>query len=121
MLPSGEPVQLTRDNRTKMSPVFSPDGSRIAYSVDGRPWDMWAVPVLGGEPRLWLPNASGLVWIDKSTLLFSEIKDQRLHMAIVTSDESRAGSRDLYVPPMSAAWPIARIPHPTANGCCWWR
>ena len=33
MLPSGEPVQLTRDNRTKMSPVFSPDGSRIAYTV----------------------------------------------------------------------------------------
>ncbi len=99
MLPSGEPVQLTRDNRIKMSPVFSPDGSRIAYSVTGGIWDMWAVPVLGGEPRLWLPNASGLVWIDKSKLLFSEIKDQRLHMAIVTSDESRAGSRDLYVPP----------------------
>src|SRR6185369_9731247 len=53
MLPSGEPVQLTRDNRTKMSPVFSPDGSRIAYSVTGGIWDMWAVPVLGGEPRLW--------------------------------------------------------------------
>ena len=35
------------------------------------------MPVLGGEPRLWLPNASGLVWIDKSKLLFSEIKDQR--------------------------------------------
>ena len=99
MLPSGEPVQLTRDNRIKMSPVFSPDGSRIAYSVTGGIWDMWAVPVLGGEPRLWLPNASGLVWMDKSKLLFSEIKDQRLHMAIVTADESRAGSRDLYVPP----------------------
>ena len=99
MLPSGEPVQLTRDDRIKMSPVFSPDGSRIAYSVTGGIWDMWAVPVLGGEPRLWLPNASGLVWIDKSKLLFSEIKDQRQHMAIVTADESRAGSRDLYVPP----------------------
>ena len=100
MLPSGEPVQLTRDNHIKMSPVFSPDGSRIVYSVtDKGIWDTWAVPVLGGEPRLWLPNASGLVWIDKSKLLFSEIKDQRQHMAIVTADESRAGSRDLYVPP----------------------
>jgi hypothetical protein len=55
--------------------------------------------VLGGEPRLWLPNASGLVWIDKSKLLFSEIKDHALHMAIVTADESRAGSRDVYLPP----------------------
>src|SRR4029077_18768966 len=55
MLPSGEPVQLTHDNLSKFSPAFSPDGSRIAYTV---PWDTWAVPVLGGEPRLWLPNAS---------------------------------------------------------------
>ncbi|MCU1238077.1 MAG: serine/threonine protein kinase [Candidatus Solibacter sp.] len=99
MLPSGEPVQLTHDDRPKMSPAFSPDGSRIAYTVAGRIWDTWAVPVLGGEPRLWLPNASGLGWIGKSNLLFSEIKDQALHMAIVTADESRAGSRDLYVPP----------------------
>jgi Tol biopolymer transport system component/predicted Ser/Thr protein kinase len=114
MLPSGEPVQLTRDNRTKMSPVFSPDGSRIAYSVSGGIWDMWAVPVLGGEPRLWLPNASGLVWIDKSKLLFSEIKDQRLHMAIVTSDESRAGSRDLYVPPHERG--MAHRSYPSPDG-----
>ena len=114
MLPSGEPVQLTRDNRTKMSPVFSPDGSRIAYSVTGGIWDMWAVPVLGGEPRLWLPNASGLVWIDKSKLLFSEIKDQRQHMAIVTSDESRAGSRDLYVPPHERG--MAHRSYPSPDG-----
>jgi Tol biopolymer transport system component/tRNA A-37 threonylcarbamoyl transferase component Bud32 len=98
MLPSGEPVQLTHDDRHKMSPVFSPDGSRIAYSVAPH-WDTWVVPVLGGEPRLWLPNASGLGWIGKSKLLFSEIKDGNLHMALVTADESRAASRDLYVPP----------------------
>ena len=96
MLPSGEPVQLTHDDRPKMSPVFSPDGSRIAYTVPLR-WDTWVVPVLGGEPRLWLPNASGLVWIDKSRLLFSEVKDG-IHMAIVTAEENRAGSRDLYLP-----------------------
>jgi len=114
MLPSGEPVQLTRDNRTKMSPVFSPDGSRIAYSVEGRPWDMWAVPVLGGEARLWLPNASGLVWLDKTKLLFSEIKDQHQHMAIVTADESRAGSRDLYVPPHERG--MAHRSYPSPDG-----
>jgi Tol biopolymer transport system component len=112
MLPSGEPVQLTRDNRTKLSPVFSPDGSRIAYTAGD---DIWAVPVLGGEPRLWLPNASGLVWIDKSTLLFSEVKDPRLlHMAIVTSDESRAGSRDLYVPPHERG--MAHRSYPSPDG-----
>jgi Tol biopolymer transport system component/tRNA A-37 threonylcarbamoyl transferase component Bud32 len=114
MLPSGEPVQLTHDDRPKMSPVFSPDGSRIVYTVIARIWDTWAVPVLGGEPRLWLPNASGLGWIDKSRLLFSEIKDQALHMAIVTADESRAGSRDLYVPPHERG--MAHRSYPSPDG-----
>jgi eukaryotic-like serine/threonine-protein kinase len=104
MLPSGDPVQLTHDDLQKMSPAFSPDGSRIAYTSGPpapRDWDTWVVPVLGGEPRLWLPNASGLVWIDKSKLLFSEIKNKAFpfHMAIVTAEESRAGSRDIFMPP----------------------
>jgi eukaryotic-like serine/threonine-protein kinase len=104
MLPSGDPVQLTHDDLPKMSPVFSPDGSLIAYTAtQGPKWDTWVAPVLGGEPRLWLPNASGLVWIGKSTLLFSEIKNGFLHMASVTAEESRAGSRDIYLPPHERA------------------
>jgi WD40 repeat protein len=70
--------------------------------------------VLGGEPRLWLPNASGLGWINKSKLLFSEIKDQGLHMAIVTADESRAASRDLYVPPHERG--MAHRSYPSPDG-----
>jgi Tol biopolymer transport system component len=116
MLPSGDPVQLTHDDMGKMSPVFSPDGSRIAYTASGtaRDWDTWVVPVLGGEPRLWLPNASGLVWIDKSKLLFSEIKNKVLHMALVTAEESRAGSRDLYVPPHERG--MAHRSYPSPDG-----
>ena len=34
MLPDGEPVQLTHDTLPKMSPAFSPDGTRIAYTTD---------------------------------------------------------------------------------------
>jgi len=94
LLPSGEPVQLTHDALPKMSPEFSPDGSRIAYTV---PWDTWVVPVLGGESRMWLPNASGLTWIDEHNLLFSEIK-KGIHMALVTATENRFGARDVYVP-----------------------
>jgi serine/threonine protein kinase/Tol biopolymer transport system component len=97
MLPQGQPVQLTHDGLAKMSPVFSPDGSRIAYTV-APPFDTWEVPVLSGEPRRWLPNASGLTWIDGQHLLFSEIKSG-LHMAVVTAAESRAEHRDVYVPP----------------------
>ncbi len=95
LLPDGDPVEVTHDDKIKMSPVFSPDGSRIAYTV---PWDTWVVPVLGGEPRLMLPNASGLTWIDRQRALFSEVK-KGIHMAIVTATESRGEARDIYVPP----------------------
>jgi serine/threonine protein kinase len=101
LLPEGNPVQLTHDDTMKMSPVFSPDGSQIAYTVPGH-WDTWSVPTLGGEPRLMLPNASGLTWIDAQHLLFSEIKQGR-HMAIVTSKENRNGERDIWLPPGEAS------------------
>jgi serine/threonine protein kinase len=99
LLPNGEPKQLTHDEYMKMSPVFSPDGSRIAYTTvdDQFQWDTWLVPPLGGEAWRWLPNASGLSWKDNRNIVFSEIK-AGTHMAVATSDESRAGVRDIYVP-----------------------
>jgi len=99
ILPTGQPVPLTHDNLPKMSPVFSPDGSRIAYTaLSGSSWDTWVVPVLGGQPERWLPNASGLVWVGPDHVMFSEQRSGE-HMAIVTSADSRAESRNVYVPP----------------------
>jgi serine/threonine protein kinase/Tol biopolymer transport system component len=97
MLPTGEPIQLTHDDLVKLSPTFSPDGTRIAYgTVD--PWDTWEVPVMGGEPRLMLRNASSLTWIEGGKrLLFSEIKSG-FHMGVLTTDEGRGQSRDVYLP-----------------------
>ncbi len=98
-LPNGEPVRLVSDDFGKGSVAFSPDGSRIAYTVDaGLSWDTWVVPVLGGPARRMLPNASGLTWIDDQHVLFSEVKSG-LHMGIVTATEDRADERDVYVPP----------------------
>jgi eukaryotic-like serine/threonine-protein kinase len=99
LLPDGDPVRLTDDSLKKMSPAFSLDGSRIAYTA--QPWDTWLVPVLGGKPRLWLPNASGLTWIDRQHVLFSEVK-RGVHMAIATATESRSDARDVYSPPTEA-------------------
>ena len=60
------------------------------------------VPVLGGEPRELLANASGLTWFvteGGSRLLFSELKGKGILMGIVAANESRADVRDVYVPP----------------------
>jgi eukaryotic-like serine/threonine-protein kinase len=99
-LPSGDPIELTHDSLLKMSPVFSPDGSRIAYTVvtEASSFDTWTVPTTRGEPRAWLPNAEGLTWTSPQNILFSEIKGG-VHMAVVTADVGRTHSRDIYLPP----------------------
>jgi serine/threonine protein kinase len=98
-LPDGEPIALTRDNRPKMAPVFSPDGSRIAYTVGADPkWETWTVPVVGGEPRPMLANTAALTWFGDRHILFSKIR-RGLQMAVVTGTEGRSEIHDVYVPP----------------------
>jgi serine/threonine protein kinase len=101
LLPNGESVRLTSGNEVKYGPVFTPDGSRIAYTqldASRASWDTWTVPVLGGQPTKLLPNASGLTWIDNRQVLFSEIRTNGIHMGIVAATESRADERDIYFP-----------------------
>ena len=98
MLPDGDPVQLTRLSGRKYGLTFSPDGSRIGFTITGPPgWRTMTVPVLGGEPTLMLLNASGLGWIGPDQILFSEIK-AGMHMGIATARENRAEHRALYFP-----------------------
>jgi eukaryotic-like serine/threonine-protein kinase len=112
LLPDGKPVPVTHDDRSKMAPVFSPDGSRIVYTVymSGE-WTTWIVPVLGGETRPMLANAAALTWIGNRRILFSEIK-RDFHMAIVTGTESRAQVRDVYVPPAENGMAHRSYPSP---------
>jgi eukaryotic-like serine/threonine-protein kinase len=114
ILPTGEPVQLTRDPSQKEQPIFSPDGSRIIYAavMPGFKWDSWQVSVLGGAPRPFLPNASGLVWLDDQRLLYSEIMGGGVHMGIVTSTESRTGSRPIYFPRFEGGMAHRSAPSP---------
>jgi len=99
LLPNGEPEQLTTTAGKVFAPVFTPDGSRIAYSlITSGSWDTWTVPVLGGQPTRLLPNATGLTWITDQLVLFSEIKTG-LHMGIVTATEGRSNSREIYIQP----------------------
>jgi serine/threonine protein kinase len=98
-LPDGEPIQLTFDSLPKMSPVFSPDDSTVAYTAVTSQfvWDTWSVPVRGGNASRWLQNASGLVWLRDARLMFSE-QTGGLHMRIVAADQQRKATRALYSP-----------------------
>ncbi|HSL20256.1 MAG TPA: protein kinase [Vicinamibacterales bacterium] len=103
LLPNGESVQLTRGRQGKYSPVFTPDGSRVAYTQlemtkDGLSWDTFTVPALGGEPTRLLANASGLTFLSNDRVLFAEIRGA-LHMGIVAATVRRSELRDVYFPP----------------------
>jgi hypothetical protein len=113
ILPTGEPVQLTRDETTKEHPVFSPDGSRIVYTSvqPGFKWDSWQVSVLGGSPKPFLPNASGLVWLNDQRLMYAEIMTG-VHMGIVQSTESRSDHKTVYFPPLSGGMTHRAAPSP---------
>jgi hypothetical protein len=113
-LPDGQPIQLTHDNRRKMSPTFSPDGARVAYTtLEKFDWDTWVVPTQGGEPHLWLRNASGLVWAGPHRVLFSEIEiGMSPHMGIVTAEESRLHERNVYWPAAAPGMAHRSFPSP---------
>jgi serine/threonine protein kinase len=102
LLPDGEPVQLTHDDRVKANPKFSPDGARIVYTSRESSYDSWSVPVLGGEPQLFMTNAAGLTWVNnagpQSQLLYSEMTGHRAQMLIATSTRSRTQHRVIYSP-----------------------
>ncbi|GEM_PF-2500506 len=59
-----EALQLTRDLEVRgPAPVFSPDGTQIYFTVYGAGRTsptIWRVPVLGGEPGLFLENATAV-------------------------------------------------------------
>ena len=98
-LPDGEPIQLTFDKQSKMSPVFSPDDSTVAYTTVTSQflWDTWTVPVGGGKAARWVANASGLMWLRDRRLIFSE-QAGGLHMRVITADEQRRAARVVYAP-----------------------
>jgi serine/threonine protein kinase len=71
-LPSGEPVRLTKDEANEHLPDFSPDGTKIAFRSERDSGGIYVVPVVGGEPRLLVRNATRPKYSpDRNLLLFS--------------------------------------------------
>ena len=99
-LPDGEPSQLTKTAFRKQTINFSPDGSRVYFTQIEGPfaWNTYELPLMGGqEPKLFMPNATGLSWIGSDRVLFSTIRTG-LHMKLSTSNVGRIDERDIYVP-----------------------
>ena len=110
LLPDGEPVQLTRDNLFKGNPKFSPDGARIAYSTASlqmadvghmdRARARWAAAaVLDQRVRAHVDRERNTVAASPPSVLFSEFTGRGIQMSIVSSTESRAEHRTVYMPP----------------------
>lgn len=107
ILPDGPPLQLTHDALHKMSPAFSPDNSRIAYTVLDS-LDTWVVPVLaGGEPQLFAQNAQTLTWIDSQRILFDE--GGVSEVSLETAMPNRAGEREIYRSDPGVVVPVSAI------------
>ena len=98
ILPNGDAKLICDDPRPKYNLAFSPDASRIAYTVfDSDGFSTFSVPTLGGEPRLVLKNAAGLSWLGPHQYLFSRIRSG-LHLGIVTTNDVGENLRELYYP-----------------------
>ncbi len=98
MLPNGEARRVTEDDRPKYGLAFSPDGSEIAYTVlDGSTFSTYLVSALGGESRLQLKNAAGLVWLDPQRLLFSHAPSG-IHLGVVSAAVTGEDLREIYAP-----------------------
>jgi DNA-binding winged helix-turn-helix (wHTH) protein/Tol biopolymer transport system component len=102
LLPDGEPVQLTHTAGLVFAPTFTPDGTHVAYSAVEQPasattWETFVVPITGGAPRQFLPNASGLTFIGPHAVMYSEFK-AGLHLGIVSSLDDRSNHHDVYLP-----------------------
>ena len=119
MLPDGEPVQLTNDNLAKMRPVFSPDGTRIAYTVVGPEVSLGHL----GRPRAGRRTATMAAkrlrtGLDRSAA-GDVCGDQDSLPTWGLSRPTRGGSGSVMstCPRMNMPWRTCPTRHPTENGC----
>jgi len=99
-LPDGDPVQITKTALRKQTLAFSPDNTRLYFTQIEGPfaWNTYELPLVGRqEPKLFLPNATGLSWTGADRALFSTI-EAGIHMKLVASNISRTDERNIYVP-----------------------
>ncbi|HUE85852.1 MAG TPA: protein kinase [Vicinamibacterales bacterium] len=91
--PMGDPLAVTAGVGMR-SAAFSPDGTKLAYSVGGRVSNVWRVPILADRPATWADARR--VTSERAYIEFVDVSPDGQQLA-VSSD--RRGNQDLWVLP----------------------
>ncbi len=104
-----DPAPITHWNHTQTRPVFSPDGSRIAFysnheksdrfdlyvmALDGTPRKLQAGVVMNAHGPVWLPDSSGLVAVVDDDENFDPVYRFPLQGAPILLDTGTLGNGD---------------------------
>ena len=91
--PDGPPLLLTAGIGMRTA-VFSPDGSKLAYSQGRLVANLWRVPILWERPATWA-DAEQLTF-DQAFIEFIDVSPDGTH---VLFDSDRAGNKDVWTMP----------------------
>jgi Tol biopolymer transport system component len=116
-LATGQRTQVTQFERTAgwwwwIAPNFSPDGSEVIFHVPREPtenteWDVWTVPVTGGEPTLVLDHAVLPAYLPDGEIMFVEPSPGLLQYSGIQIADTNGDRRTLFESDKDISWPTA--------------
>ena len=92
LIHGGNLVEVTHDPNMKSRPMWSPDGTRLAYGRlnDSELPDIWEVPALGGTPRRLILNASDPAWSpDGHSIAYENMADNSIWVSDASGENAR--------------------------------
>jgi Tol biopolymer transport system component len=107
--PAGGPLAVTTGIGMR-SAVYSPSGSRLAYSRGAKVSNVWRVPILTDRPATWADAEQ--ITKERAYIEFVDVSPSGQQLA-VSSD--RRGNQDLWVLPAAGGEMTALTTHPTPD------
>ena len=109
--PVGPPLGVTAGLGIN-SAVFSPDGSKLAYSRGGKVSNVWRVPILADRPATWADALR--VTSEHAYIEFVDVSPDGRQLAL---SSNRRGNQDLWVLPATGGemTPLTTDPTPDWN------